>query len=39
MGETMQDHYDHVPKTALEKRPRINLTFRIAESSKPVLLV
>lgn len=40
MGETMQDHYEHhVPKTARAVAPRINLTFRISESSKPVYLV
>ncbi|MDQ0640001.1 alkylated DNA repair dioxygenase AlkB [Pedobacter sp. W3I1] len=37
MDETMQDHYEHhVPKTARNVGPRINLTFRISESSKPV---
>ena len=37
MGETMQQHYEHhVPKTARAIGPRINLTFRISESSKPV---
>lgn len=37
MGETMQDHYEHhVPKTAKPVGPRINLTFRIGESTKPV---
>ncbi|WP_285009609.1 alpha-ketoglutarate-dependent dioxygenase AlkB family protein [Pedobacter faecalis] len=37
MGETMQEHYEHhVPKTARAIGPRINLTFRISESSKPV---
>lgn len=40
MGETMQEQYEHhVPKTAREIGPRINLTFRISESSKPVYLV
>ena len=40
MGETMQAHYEHhVPKTARAIGPRINLTFRISESSKPVYLV
>lgn len=40
MGETMQEHYEHhVPKTARSIGPRINLTFRISESSKPVYLV
>ena len=37
MGETMQQHYEHhIPKTARPVAPRINLTFRISESSKPV---
>jgi alkylated DNA repair dioxygenase AlkB len=40
MGETMQDHYEHhVPKTAKQKGPRINLTFRISDLSKPVYFV
>jgi hypothetical protein len=40
MGETMQEHYEHhVPKTAREIGPRINLTFRISESLKPVYSV
>jgi alkylated DNA repair dioxygenase AlkB len=40
MGETMQDHYEHhVPKTARKVGPRINLTFRISESSKPVYFI
>jgi alkylated DNA repair dioxygenase AlkB len=40
MGERMQEHYEHhVPKTAREIGPRINLTFRISESSKPVYFV
>jgi alkylated DNA repair dioxygenase AlkB len=39
MGETMQAHYEHhIPKTARHIGPRINLTFRISESSKPVHL-
>lgn len=39
MGETMQEHYEHhIPKTAKTIGPRINLTFRISESSKPVYL-
>jgi alkylated DNA repair dioxygenase AlkB len=37
MGETMQDLYEHhVPKTAKKVGARINLTFRISESTKPV---
>lgn len=37
MGETMQDHYEHhIPKTAKKVGGRINLTFRISESTKPV---
>jgi len=37
MGETMQDLYEHhVPKTARDIGPRINLTFRIAESGYPL---
>jgi len=37
MGETMQEHYEHhIPKTARTIGPRINLTFRISESSKSV---
>ncbi|MDQ0640283.1 alkylated DNA repair dioxygenase AlkB [Pedobacter sp. W3I1] len=40
MDEKMQDHYEHhVPKTARNIGPRINLTFRISESSKPVYLI
>jgi len=40
MDETMQDHYEHhVPKTARKVGPRINLTFRISESLKPVCLL
>ena len=40
MGETMQAHYEHhLPKTARSVGPRINLTFRISESLKPVYLV
>ena len=36
MDETMQEHYEHhVPKTARNVGPRINLTFRISESVKP----
>jgi alkylated DNA repair dioxygenase AlkB len=39
MDDTMQDLYEHhVPKTARTVGPRINLTFRINESSKPVYL-
>ncbi len=31
MGAAMQDHYEHhIPKTAKQIAPRINLTFRIA---------
>lgn len=34
MGETMQEHYEHhIAKTARAIGPRINLTFRISESS------
>ncbi|MES2454786.1 MAG: alpha-ketoglutarate-dependent dioxygenase AlkB [Bacteroidota bacterium] len=37
MAETMQEYYEHrVPKTARAIGPRINLTFRISESSKPI---
>jgi len=37
MGETMQDHYEHhIPKTSKPIGPRINLTFRISDSTKPV---
>jgi alkylated DNA repair dioxygenase AlkB len=37
MGETMQDHYEHhIPKTSKSIGPRINLTFRISDSTKPV---
>jgi len=40
MGETMQDHYEHhVPKTSRKIGGRINLTFRISDSSKPVYYV
>jgi alkylated DNA repair dioxygenase AlkB len=40
MGETMQQYYEHhIPKTARAIGPRINLTFRISESSKPVYLI
>jgi len=36
MGETMQNHYEHhVPKTSRRVGGRINLTFRISESTKP----
>jgi alkylated DNA repair dioxygenase AlkB len=39
MGETMQANYEHhVPKTSRAVGPRINLTFRISESLKPVYL-
>lgn len=39
MGETMQGHYEHhVPKTARAIGPRINLTFRISESSNQYIL-
>ena len=32
MGATMQDHYEHhIPKTAREIGPRINLTFRVSD--------
>jgi alkylated DNA repair dioxygenase AlkB len=34
MGSTMQEHYEHhIPKTAKQVAPRINLTFRIAAPS------
>jgi alkylated DNA repair dioxygenase AlkB len=37
MGKTMQDHYEHhIPKTSKSIGPRINLTFRISDSTKPV---
>ncbi|MEQ7801867.1 alpha-ketoglutarate-dependent dioxygenase AlkB [Pedobacter sp. ASV1-7] len=37
MGDTMQEYYEHhIPKTTRAVGPRINLTFRISESSKPV---
>jgi len=37
MDETMQDQYEHhVPKTARNVGPRINLTFRISEPGKSV---
>jgi len=37
MGESMQDHYEHhIPKTSKPIGPRINLTFRISDSTKPV---
>ncbi|WP_298738384.1 alpha-ketoglutarate-dependent dioxygenase AlkB [uncultured Chitinophaga sp.] len=40
MGASMQDHYEHhVPKTTREAAGRINLTFRIADLSKPVYLI
>jgi alkylated DNA repair dioxygenase AlkB len=40
MDETMQDHYEHhIPKTSKPVGPRINLTFRISDSSKPVYYV
>jgi len=40
MGEAMQAHYEHhIPKTARQVGPRINLTFRISESSKPIYYV
>ncbi|MBB5441205.1 alkylated DNA repair dioxygenase AlkB [Pedobacter sp. AK017] len=40
MGETMQEYYEHhIPKTARAVGPRINLTFRISESSKPVYFI
>jgi alkylated DNA repair dioxygenase AlkB len=40
MGETMQDHYEHhIPKTSKRIGPRINLTFRISDSTKPVYYV
>jgi alkylated DNA repair dioxygenase AlkB len=40
MDDNMQDHYEHhVPKTARNVGPRINLTFRISESGKPVYLI
>ena len=40
MDEQMQLHYEHhVPKTARHVGPRINLTFRISESLKPVYLL
>jgi alkylated DNA repair dioxygenase AlkB len=40
MGEAMQDHYEHhVPKTSRKIGARINLTFRISDSAKPVYLV
>ena len=34
MGAAMQDHYEHhIPKTAREIGPRINLTFRVSDKS------
>jgi alkylated DNA repair dioxygenase AlkB len=37
MGENMQDHYEHrIPKTSRRVGGRINLTFRISESTKQV---
>lgn len=37
MGETLQDHYEHhVPKTSRKIGPRINLTFRVTDTIKPV---
>lgn len=37
MGKTMQEHYEHhVPKTTQQVGPRINLTFRISDSSKSI---
>lgn len=37
MGESMQDHYEHhVPKTSRKIGARINLTFRISDTAKPV---
>lgn len=37
MGESMQDHYEHhIQKTEKEIGGRINLTFRISESTKPM---
>jgi alkylated DNA repair dioxygenase AlkB len=39
MGETIQDHYEHhVPKTSRQIGGRINLTFRISDSVKPVYI-
>ena len=39
MGASMQDHYEHhVPKTSRPVGPRINLTFRISDTTKPVYL-
>ncbi|GGH64418.1 alkylated DNA repair dioxygenase AlkB [Filimonas zeae] len=40
MGASLQNHYEHqVPKTTKATGGRINLTFRISESSKPVYVV
>lgn len=37
MSASLQDYYEHhVPKVSRPVGPRINLTFRISESSKPV---
>jgi len=37
MGETMQEYYEHhIPKTARQIGPRINLTFRISDFAKKV---
>jgi len=37
MGETMQKLYEHhIPKTTRPVGPRINLTFRISDFSKPI---
>lgn len=40
MGASLQDYYEHqIPKTAKPTGGRINLTFRISESSKPLYFV
>jgi len=40
MAATMQDGYEHhIPKTSKPIGPRINLTFRISDSTKPVYYV
>lgn len=40
MGASVQDLYEHhIPKTSKPIGPRINLTFRISDSSKPVYYV
>lgn len=40
MGASLQDYYEHqVPKTSRPTGGRINLTFRISESTKPVCFV